>query len=94
VRYDPSDSRHADLPEDFLAGAADVPTPILFLTGDQNHVFPRANVVCYETLDKIAPGRHELEILPGYGHFDPFTGKNVHLDVFPKIVDFLKRSAV
>ncbi|GAB2804728.1 hypothetical protein GCM10027176_07020 [Actinoallomurus bryophytorum] len=93
VKYDPSDSRHADLPDDYLAGAADIPTPVLFLTGDQNHVFPQANVVCYETLNKIAPGRHELEILPGYGHFDPFTGKNVHLDVFPKIVDFLKRSA-
>jgi pimeloyl-ACP methyl ester carboxylesterase len=82
------DARHAALQEDYLARAADIPTRILFLTGDQNHVFPGANVVCHETLQKLAPGRHELQILPGYGHFDPFTGKNVHLDVFPKIVDF------
>jgi poly-beta-hydroxyalkanoate depolymerase len=37
---------------------------------------------------QVAPGRHELQILPGYGHFDPFTGKNVRLDVYPRIVDF------
>ena len=40
--------------------------------------------------NELAPGRHELEILPGYGHFDPLTGKNAHLDVFPKVVDFLQ----
>lgn len=93
VRYDPADPRHAALPDDYLAGAGEITTPVLFLTGDQNHVFPEANVVCFETLEKLAPGRHELQVLPGYGHFDPFTGKNVHLDVFPQIVDFLKRSA-
>ncbi|MDN3359160.1 alpha/beta hydrolase [Actinomadura sp. DC4] len=93
VRYDPSDGRHASLPEDYLARAADIPTRVLFLTGDRNHVFPGANIVCHEMLEKSAPGRHELEILPGYGHFDPFTGKNAHLDVFPRIVDFLKRNA-
>ena len=93
VRYDPSDPRHAALPADYLSRAADVTTPVLFLTGDQNHVFPQANAVCYETLSRLAPGRHELEILPGYGHFDALTGENVHRDVFPQVVDFLKRSA-
>ncbi|MCW2948417.1 MAG: AB-hydrolase associated lipase region [Actinoallomurus sp.] len=93
VKYDRADPRHRALPDDYLANAAAITTPVLFLTGDQNHVFPQANIVCYETLNKVAPGRHELEILDGYGHFDPFTGKNVHVDVFPKIVDFLKRSA-
>ena len=93
VRYDPSDTRHMALPVDYLARAADVPTRILFLTGDHNKVFPGANVVCHEILDKVAPGRHELAVLPGYGHFDPFTGKNAHLDVFPTIIDFLKRNA-
>jgi cholesterol oxidase len=93
VRYDPSDPRHAGLPTDYLERAGEVTTPSLFLTGDRNHVFPGANIACYETLDRLAPGRHELAILPGYGHFDPFTGKHVHQDVFPKIVDFVKRSA-
>jgi pimeloyl-ACP methyl ester carboxylesterase len=93
VRYDPADPRHADLPADYLDGAGGVDTPILFLTGDQNHVFPQANAVCHQTLDALTPGLHELEIFPGYGHFDTLTGKNVHIDVFPKVVDFLKRNA-
>jgi pimeloyl-ACP methyl ester carboxylesterase len=93
VSYDPSDPRHAELPDDYLSGAADITTPVMFLTGDQNHVFPDANLVCYKALDELTPGRHELEIFPGYGHFDTITGKDVHLDVFPKVVDFLKRHA-
>lgn len=93
VRYDSGDSRHDELPTDYFEHAADITTPILFLTGDQNRVFPKANIVCHEALERLAPGRHELEVLPGYGHFDALTGKNVHLDVFPKIVDFMKRSA-
>jgi pimeloyl-ACP methyl ester carboxylesterase len=93
VRYDPSDPRHAGLPADYLDGAAEVTTPILFLSGDRNHVFPQANTVCQRTLNELTPGRHELEVFPGYGHFDTLTGKNVHLDVFPKIVDFLKRNS-
>jgi cholesterol oxidase len=93
VKYDRSDPRHADLPDDYLTDAADIATPILLLTGDHNHVFPQANAVCHEILNRLAPGRHELAVFPGYGHFDTLTGKNVHLDVFPKIVDFVKRSA-
>jgi pimeloyl-ACP methyl ester carboxylesterase len=93
VRYDPKDSRHAGLPVDYLSKASDITTPVLFLTGDQNHVFADSNIVCHEVMSKAAPGLHELEILPGYGHVDPFIGKDAHVDVFPKIVDFLKRKA-
>jgi pimeloyl-ACP methyl ester carboxylesterase len=93
VKYDPADPRHADLPDDYLTNAAEITTPILFLAGDHNHAFPGANAACHKTLEEITPGLHELEILPGYGHIDPFIGKNAHIDVFPKIVDYLKRKA-
>ena len=68
-------------------------TPILLLTGDHNRVFTDSNIVCHRVLAKIAPGPYELEILPGYGHLDPIVGKNAHLDVFPRICQFLKRQA-
>jgi len=29
--------------------------------------------------------------LPGYGHLDPIVGKDAHVDVFPRISQFLKR---
>lgn len=94
VQYDPKDPRHADLPTDYLSEAAEVRTPILFMTGDRNHVFADSNIVCHKLLSEITPGVHELAVLPGYGHIDPFIGKNAHVDVFPKIVDYLKRKAV
>jgi len=79
------------LPDDYMAHAAEVETPILFLTGDHNRVFPGANATCFQMLEKARPGLHELRVLPGYGHLDPLIGKNAHLDVFPHITDFLKK---
>ncbi len=91
VKYRRGD--HGDLPDDYLTRADKVTTPILLLTGDRNRVFTDSNVVCHQMLSRIAPGRDELEILPGYGHLDPIVGKNAHLDVFPRISEFLKRQA-
>jgi pimeloyl-ACP methyl ester carboxylesterase len=93
VRWDPGDRTYSGLPEDYLANAAEVTTPVLFMTGDRNRVFADSNIVCHEMLAKLAPGRHQLEILRGYGHQDPFAGKNAHLDVYPQMVDFLKKWA-
>ncbi|MCT9929273.1 alpha/beta fold hydrolase [Planotetraspora sp. A-T 1434] len=91
VKFDPAEPRHAALPDDYLVNAADVDTPILYLTGDHNDVFTDSNIVCHEVMSKAAPGRHELRVLPGYGHIDPLIGKDAHMDVFPHILDFLKR---
>lgn len=93
VRYDPADPRHAALPANYLANAAQVTTPMLLLSGDHNRVFPGANAAAYEALEKARPGLQEFQSLPGYGHFDPFTGANSHADVYPKVLDFLKRQA-
>ncbi|WP_307796958.1 alpha/beta hydrolase [Actinomadura barringtoniae] len=91
VRFDPRDEHLSALPTDFFARAAEIQTPILFTTGDHNRIFTDSNVVCHERLEKIAPGRHELKMLPGYGHIDPILGKDAHVDVYPAIADFFKR---
>ncbi|MES9539880.1 alpha/beta fold hydrolase [Actinomadura sp. NPDC000600] len=93
VKHRPRDPRLAALPDDYLSRAATVTTPILFLTGDRNHVFTDSNIVCHRTLEKITPGLHELAVLPGYGHQDPFMGAAADAEVFPQVVDFLKRKA-
>ncbi|MFJ2774562.1 alpha/beta fold hydrolase [Streptomyces sp. NPDC087300] len=90
----PGDRRHAALPDDYLAHAADISTSILFMTGQDNHVFADSNVVCHRRLAQEAPGRHELAVLPGYGYLDPIIGKRAHVDVFPVILDFIQRRAV
>ncbi|WP_067134301.1 alpha/beta hydrolase [Microtetraspora malaysiensis] len=95
VRLDPSDPRHAGLPGDYLAHHLANPgraaTPVLYVTGDHNDVFTDSNIAAHRVLERALPGRHELEIIPGYGHIDTMIGKNAHIDVFPKIIDFLKR---
>lgn len=93
VRYDAADPRHADLPADYLANAAEIDTPVLLLTGDRNHVFADSNITCHRALEELVPGLHELTIVPGYGHQDIFIGQDVHKDVFPQVVDFLRRRA-
>ncbi|MEU8974353.1 esterase [Streptomyces monashensis] len=93
VKYDPRDQRHVTLPDDYLTDAAGIGTPILFLAGDRNHVFGDSNVICHRELSRHAPDRHELAVLPGYGHLDPIIGKDAARDVFPQIVDFLRRRA-
>ncbi len=90
VKMHPKDSRYAALPDNYLEAAAGIKTPILFMTGDCNKVFKTSNVTTYESLQKIQGGeRNQLRILPGYGHQDPFMGKNNADDVFPHIVAYL-----
>lgn len=91
VKYDPDNARHNALPDDYLAGASQITTPMLLTTGENNRVFADSNVVCYQRLEAVAPGRHQLEVIPGYGHQDVFMGRNADRDVFPRMLDFLKR---
>jgi pimeloyl-ACP methyl ester carboxylesterase len=92
VKMHPDDPRYARLPNNYLDGAAKVTTPILFITGDHNKVFMDSNVTMYETLKKLQPvDRNALRMLPGYGHQDPFMGKNVHEDVFPYLVEWIEK---
>jgi cholesterol oxidase len=89
VKYDRSDEALAALPDDYLAHASEIATPVLLVTGKDNHVFTDSNVVCYRELETLAPGRHSLEIFPGYGHQDVFMGKAVDEHVFPTFLRFL-----
>jgi len=92
VKMHPDDPRYSRLPNNYLDRAAEVDTPVLFVTGDRNHVFKNSNVITYETLKKCQPvDRNELRILPGYGHQDPFMGRNNHVDVFPHLVEWIER---
>jgi lysosomal acid lipase/cholesteryl ester hydrolase len=91
VKYDPSNPKHDRLPNDYLEHAAEIKTPILFVTGNKNHVFKDSNILCYETLQKLVPGRHELHVFKNYGHQDVFMGKNVAVDIFPRFLQFLEK---
>ncbi|EFC80447.1 alpha/beta fold hydrolase [Parafrankia sp. EUN1f] len=94
VKYRPGDPEYARLPDDYLADAGRISTPMLLVAGDRNHVFTNSNIECWRRLEAVAPGRHELDVIPGYGHQDVFMGKNVDRDVFPRMLDFIKRRAL
>ena len=89
VKYDPANPKYASLPDNYLAGAADIKTPVLFITGEVNNIFRDSNIVCHQRLEKIVPGRHQLHVFPNYGHQDVFMGKNCDRDIFPRLLQFL-----
>lgn len=91
VKFDPDDPRYDRLSGEFFQRAAEIETPVLFVTGDQNRVFTDSNIVCHSRLEKLVPGRHELQVFPGYGHQDPFMGKDVAREVFPRFLEFLEK---
>jgi cholesterol oxidase len=89
VKMDPGDTRFADLPEDYAEAGKEIDTPVLFMTGRNNRVFTDSNIVCHELLDQARPGLHELQVFEGYGHQDVFMGKNNHVDIYPRLVQWL-----
>ncbi len=92
VKMYPDKPEHAALPDNYFQHAKEIETPILFVTGKSNRVFTDSNIVCFDRLKALAPdNRHELLIIDGYGHQDPFMGKDVAQDVFPQFLPFLQR---
>lgn len=90
VKMLPGDPRYRDLPDDYLALAGAIQTPMLLAQGQENRIFFDSNLLFHQRLEEMAPGRHELAVFPRYGHQDLFIGKNADRDVFPRFIDFLK----
>jgi lysosomal acid lipase/cholesteryl ester hydrolase len=93
VKYEPGDPRYASLPDDYFGQAREIETPVLFTTGANNNVFRDSNIECHSRLRKLGCTQHELKVFPGYGHQDVFMGKDVARDVFPTLLDFMRRKS-
>jgi len=93
VKLNPGDQSLKPLPDDYMAQAHLNLVPVLFTTGDNNRVFADSNIVCFNILEKLVPGLHELAVFPGYGHQDVFMGKDVAKDIFGRMLSFLERHA-
>jgi cholesterol oxidase len=91
VKYDPSNPAHARLPDDYFTYAREIETPVLFMTGAENHIFTNSNILCHRRLHEMGCTQHELHVFPGYGHQDVFMGKDVARDIFPTLLEFLER---
>jgi cholesterol oxidase len=93
VKYEPGDPRYASLPDDYFGQAREIETPVLFTTGANNNVFRDSNIDCHSRLRELGCTQHELKVFPGYGHQDVFMGKDVARDVFPALLDFMRRKS-
>ncbi|MBV8660320.1 MAG: alpha/beta fold hydrolase [Burkholderiales bacterium] len=89
VKYDPGNPRHAALPDNYFARAADIATPMLLIQGQENRVFADSILQCHARLEKQVPGRHQLHVFPAYGHQDIFMGKQSATDIFPRLTAFI-----
>jgi len=67
--------------------------PILFVMGDKNEVFDPKNATI--TINELKAANPELSkdysvlMCPGYGHLDPWMGKDAVVDVYPQTIAFL-----
>lgn len=83
-----------ELPESFIDQAPKSDARFSFITGGLNNCFlPESQRRTFEYFERIAPGRHSLHVVPGYGHLDVFVGKNADKDWFPLIINELDRPA-
>jgi cholesterol oxidase len=81
-----------DLPDSYLQNVKEVNFPkTLLLSGTKNKIFPGSNKETLDRIKEISPKTDvQYQEIENYGHLDVFIGKNIHIDVFPRILDFLK----
>ncbi|MGQ0572838.1 MAG: GMC family oxidoreductase N-terminal domain-containing protein [Pseudonocardia sp.] len=91
VRYRPPRGPYAVLPADYLERATEIATPLLLSTGSVNGVFADSNLACHRALVALGCTQHEYTVFDGYGHQDVFMGEHAARDVFPRMVEFLRR---
>ncbi|KAJ7641620.1 hypothetical protein FB45DRAFT_825916 [Roridomyces roridus] len=62
-----------------------------FFSGGDNIVFtPKSTMMCYEFMrDRFGDGLYRRFVVNGYGHLDPWIGKNSHIDVYPIVQEHL-----
>ena len=91
IKYKPEDQKYNSLPDNYFEHVKEIETPVMFMTGRENHIFTDSNILCHKRMEEIVPGRHELAIFDGYGHQDVFMGKNNDKDIFPSLVKFIDK---
>lgn len=80
------------LPASAVAAAPRTDARVVLLAGELNDCFKaESQLRSFDFLDGHAPGRHVCHELAGYGHLDVFIGQTAPTDVFPLIVDELRK---
>ncbi|MBN1982460.1 MAG: hypothetical protein JW795_13085 [Chitinivibrionales bacterium] len=86
-----ADTRYAPLPDDYCSQVQSISTPVLFIAGSDNRVFPDSNKLTHAKLAAFGATQHEFHEFEKYGHQDIFMGKNAWKDIFPRCLEFLRK---
>lgn len=80
------------LPASVVDGPPRTEARVVFLAGGRNACFlPASQGRSADYMNRHAPGRHSYVELPEYGHLDVFIGEHAPRDIFPLIVDELRK---
>lgn len=81
-----------ELPSELVAQPPRTDARFAFFAGELNACFaPESQVATHAWFERHAPDRHTLHLLPRYGHLDVFMGAHAAHDVFPLMLEELKR---
>jgi pimeloyl-ACP methyl ester carboxylesterase len=87
-----SAGKYPELPVSFVAQAPRTDARFVFMAGARNDCFrSESQSRTYDFFDRYAPDRCSFYELAEYGHLDVFLGKNAARDVFPLIIDELRK---
>lgn len=85
--------RLPQLPARFGVDAPRTDAAVVLLAGAQNRCFlPESQERTFDYFTARGHGQYALHVLPRYGHLDMFMGQDAARDVFPLILDALRRS--
>jgi hypothetical protein len=85
--------RFPQLPAAFGVDAPRTDAAITLLAGQQNCCFvPESQERTFDYFTSKGKGQYDLHVLPVYGHLDMFMGKDAARDVFPTILDALRKN--
>jgi cholesterol oxidase len=91
VRWCDTDESYTAITPNGIASAGCLDTPILLISGSDNHCWGDSNQLCAQILQQRYP---HLDVtyreIPAYGHIDTFIGRYAALDVFPYLLDWLE----
>lgn len=83
---------YPELPGPFGVDPPQTDARFVLFAGERNLCFlPDSQVQTYNYLERHAPGRHRLHLLPAYSHLDVFMGMRAAGEVFPLIIDELEK---
>jgi hypothetical protein len=86
-------NRFPQLPANFGVDAPRTDATITLLAGQQNACFlAESQERTFDYFSSKGNGQYDLHVIPQYGHLDMFMGKDAARDVFPTILDALRKN--